>query len=232
MATDNRLNPQERIGFPTEYRKGFERFIFQDIVAKLKSLRENGRTLADIGCGCSQLERMIINRCAQRHSRLLLVDSEEMLSRLPSGQSLEKFVCRFPQCPRLFEKYTGKVDGIIVYSVLQHVFLESNIFDFIDSACRLLSEGGEMLLGDLPNLSMRKRFFSSSTGKRYHQRFTGKKSPPTAQLKLTQDKRIDDGVVFGILQRYRNSGYHSYLLPQDERLPMANRREDILIRKP
>lgn len=232
MATDDRLNPHERIGFPSEYRKGYERFIFQDIVRKLKSLRQSRRTIADIGCGYSPLERMIISRCAQKHSRLLLVDSEEMLSQLPSGQSLEKFACRFPECPRLFEKYSGKVDGIIVYSVLQHVFLEANIFDFIDSACRLLREGGEMLLGDLPNLSMRKRFFSSPRGKRYHQRFTGRKCPPTAQLKLTQDKKIEDGVIFGILQRYRNSGYDAYVLPQDESLPMANRREDILIRKP
>jgi hypothetical protein len=155
-----------------------------------------------------------------------------MLSRLPSRRSLEKFACRFPECPGLFRKYAGKVDGIIIYSVLQHVFLEKNIFDFIDAACRLLREGGEVLLGDLPNLSMRKRFFASPRGKLYHQKFTGKKGPPTAQRNLKQDKKIEDGVIFGILQRYRNSGYDSYLLPQDERLPMANRREDILIRRP
>lgn len=232
MALDSRLSPQERIGFPTEYRTGYERLIFQDLASKLKALRENGRILADIGCGCSPLELMIISRCLQRHSKLLLVDSEEMLSQLPNKNYVEKFACRFPECPRLFARYTAKVDGIIVYSVLQHVFLESNVFNFIDSACRLLKEGGEMLLGDLPNLSMRKRFFLSPRGKRYHQRFTGRKGLPTAQLRLTQEMKIDDGVIFGILQRYRNSGYHTYLLPQDDRLPMANRREDVLIRKP
>ena len=41
--------------------------------------------------------------------------------------------------------------------------------------------------------------------------------------------QIDDGVILGVLQRYRGFGYDSYLLPQNENLPFANRREDILI---
>jgi hypothetical protein len=47
-----------------------------------------------------------------------------------------------------------------------------------------------------------------------------------------ETKKIDDGVVFGILQRYRNFGFDTYLLPQNDNLPIANRREDILIKKP
>ena len=41
--------------------------------------------------------------------------------------------------------------------------------------------------------------------------------------------KIDDGVLFSILHRYRNSGFETYLLPQGEGLPLSNRREDILI---
>jgi hypothetical protein len=42
-------------------------------------------------------------------------------------------------------------------------------------------------------------------------------------------ERMDDSVVMSILSRFRNFGYETYLLPQDNRLPFANSREDILI---
>jgi hypothetical protein len=38
--------------------------------------------------------------------------------------------------------------------------------------------------------------------------------------------------LIAIPQRYKNFGFETYLLPQDERLPLSNRREDILIIKP
>lgn len=33
------------------------------------------------------------------------------------------------------------------------------------------------------------------------------------------------------MQRYRTAGYETYLLPQNKNLPMANRREDIIIER-
>ena len=42
----------------------------------------------------------------------------------------------------------------------------------------------------------------------------------------------DDAVVFAILSRARSSGFHGWVVPQDPSLPMANRREDILIARP
>jgi hypothetical protein len=39
-------------------------------------------------------------------------------------------------------------------------------------------------------------------------------------------------VVFAVLQRARAAGFHAYVLPQPAHLPLANRREDILIVRP
>jgi hypothetical protein len=39
-------------------------------------------------------------------------------------------------------------------------------------------------------------------------------------------------VVFALLQRARLAGFDAYVLPQDPALPMANRREDVLIIRP
>ena len=43
---------------------------------------------------------------------------------------------------------------------------------------------------------------------------------------------IDDGVVLGLVARMRAAGFHAFVVPQAPDLPMANRREDILIIRP
>ena len=45
-------------------------------------------------------------------------------------------------------------------------------------------------------------------------------------------EQIDDGIMIGLLARARNFGYDAYLVPQNSNLPMANRREDLLIVNP
>ena len=44
--------------------------------------------------------------------------------------------------------------------------------------------------------------------------------------------KIDDSVLIGLVLRARAAGFDAYLVPQPETLPMANRREDLVIRKP
>jgi hypothetical protein len=51
----------------------------------------------------------------------------------------------------------------------------------------------------------------------------------TAHENLNQ--KMDDTVIFSLMMRLRKFGCETYLLPQNPDLPMANRREDILIVK-
>jgi hypothetical protein len=44
--------------------------------------------------------------------------------------------------------------------------------------------------------------------------------------------QIDDAVLTGMVLRCRATGFDSYLLRQPDTAPMANGREDLLIRKP
>ena len=232
LAQNNDLSKYEKIGFPDSYRKGYEPIILEDIVSKLSALSAQNKIILDIGCGCSELVYLMIDLCQRNNSKLLLVDSEEMLSILPNKPFVEKIAGRFPDCFFHLEKYKDLVDAILVYSVVQHVFLEINLFNFIDKACTLLKDGGEMLIGDVPNISKRKRFFSSRAGVECHQKFTGTNEYPKVDFMTIEEGKIDDGVVFGILQRYRSFGLDSYLLPQNEKMPISTRREDILIKKP
>jgi hypothetical protein len=231
-ALDSSLSRHHKVGFPNSYREGKEEAIFDDIKSKLTSLQGRDKTVMDIGPGCSGLPLMIVDLCRQQGHSLILVDSEEMLSQLPDEPFLKKVAGYFPQCPGLVEEFNGKVDAILSYSVLHYVFAESNLWEFFDQSLALLAPSGEMLIGDVPNVSKRKRFFSSPQGVKFHQEFTHTQELPEVVFNRIESRQIDDGVIFSLLMRARQQGFDAYVVPQRNDLPMANRREDILIRRP
>ncbi len=165
LAKNDAMTSAEKIGFPPSYRTGFEDAILRDIVTKL-SLDKPNQLVLDIGCGCDLLADHVIDFCQTHSHQLLLVDSEEMLGQLNiAGKAWIKAIPgRFPQDQQMLEMYRNSLDAIIVYSVMQHVIMDSNPFTFVDKAVSLLKEGGRLLLGDIPNISKRKRFFSSNAG--------------------------------------------------------------------
>ncbi|HVF71494.1 MAG TPA: hypothetical protein VM940_07775 [Chthoniobacterales bacterium] len=233
LASDQSLTNYGKIGFPDSYRAGKEELIFDDIRLKLPNLAASGKTVLEIGPGCSGPAVMMIDWCRQRDHRLVLVDSEEMLSHLPNEPFITKFSGRYPdQCGPLFEAYRGKIDAIVCYSVLHYIFIETNLFDFLDHSLTLLADGGQMLVGDVPNQSKRRRFFSSTNGIKFHQAFTGTTGLPEVNFNEVDTGKIDDSVLIGLVLRARAAGYDAYLVPQPFNLPMANRREDLLICKP
>ena len=124
------------------------------------------------------------------------------------------------------------MDVVLIYSVLHYVYEDQPLFGFIDAALKLLAPGGEMLIGDIPNISKRKRFFDSDAGIDFHQAYTESRQVPTPQFNVLEPNKIDDSVILSIIMHARAAGFDAYLLPQGCKLPMANRREDILIRRP
>ncbi|MBM7866620.1 SAM-dependent methyltransferase [Heliobacterium gestii] len=233
LACDPSLTRYERIGFPNSYREGKEEDIFIDILGKLPNLAKNEKTVLDIGPGCSELPYMLIEQCRNRGHKLILIDSEEMLQLLPDEPFIKKIPACFPAgCRQFISEYVEKVDVILTYSVFHYVFAEMNPFDFLDSAISLLCNNGEMLIGDIPNISKRKRFFSSPTGVAFHRNFTGRNDTPEVRYNTIDFGEVDDSVLFSLMQRCRMFGCDAYLMPQADNLPMANRREDFLIKKP
>jgi hypothetical protein len=231
LAVTDGLSRYERIGFPDAYRAGREADIFRDIRSKLTNLENWNRTVLDIGPGCSDLPASLIEMCRTNEHTLILCDSAEMLTHLPDEPFLAKVPGRFPEDFTTAE-YAGRVDAILVYSVLQYVFVEGSVFDFVDACLELLAPEGQLLIGDIPNVSKRKRFFSSAEGARFHREFTGSTGAPEVWFNAVERSKIDDAVVLAILARARAAGFDAHVLPQAPDLPMANRREDILITRP
>lgn len=232
LAVDPSLSKYERIGFPDSYRQGFEADIFQDITSKLSCLHKSGKRVVDIGPGCSDLPHMVIDLCREQGHKLVLVDSDEMLGLLPNDSFIEKVGALYPNCPDMLSSYRGNVDVIICYSVLHYMVVDAPLFRFMDLSLSLLAPGGQMLIGDIPNISKRKRFFSSEAGIRFHQEFMKTTDVPNVVFNQIEHDQIDDAIVMSLLQRARAQGFDAYVLPQNSRLPMANRREDILITRP
>lgn len=232
LAQDKSLSKYEQIGFPDSYRQGHEAAIFADIRAKLPGLDKEHARVVDIGPGVSDLPRFLIQHCQERHAQLCLVDSPEMLAQLPDGSGIRKVEGLFPRNAEHLAGLKGTCDAVISYSVLHYAFVDTNLFGFLDAALALLAPEGRLLLGDIPNVSMRRRFFASSTGKAFHKAFMKVDSDPPVDFNRLEPGKIDDAVVFGLLERARAAGFHAYVVPQGAALPMANRREDLLFIRP
>ncbi len=233
LAKDETLSPHEKIGFPDSYRAGKEAVIFDDIKVKLSNLNKSGKTIIDIGAGCGALAFLLIEECLKNENTLVLIDSEEMLAHLPDDKGLIKIPAYYPNdCQDFLKEYEGRADAILTYSVLHYVFDEGNLFKFLDSTLGLLAVGGECLIGDVPNVSRRKRFFASPTGIKFHQDFMNTTDAPQVEFNRIETGQMDDAVLISLMMRARQAGFDAYVLPQTDDLPMANRREDIFIKRP
>jgi hypothetical protein len=233
LAMDERLSLHEKIGFPPAYREGFEGAIFDDILCKLPRLAsDEGLSVVDIGPGCAGLPRRLIDLCRERGHKLLLVDSPEMLDQLPDVPGVAKCAGLFPNNAEEVRRLGAPADAILCYSVLHYIYVDSNLFDFIDATVAMLAPGGRALIGDIPNHSKRRRFFATERGQAFHRAFTGTDAPYVVSYDTPSPGKIDDAVLMGLMQRTQAAGCDAYLLPQGAGLPMANRRDDLLLTRP
>lgn len=230
LALDESLSSYEKIGFPDSYRDGAEPTIVADIVGKLPALSTDRCRFLDIGPGCSGLPRMLLGLCEARGHEAVLIDSPEMLAQLPDAPRVTKLAGRFPDV--LAANALGAFDAILAYSVLHYVFDEGDVYGFLDAALALLAPGGSLLLGDIPNVSKRARFMQSAAGRQFHVDFTGRQERPPSALTDPPPGSLDDDVVLALVTRARAAGYDAYVTPLAPELPLANRREDIVMVRP
>jgi 2-polyprenyl-3-methyl-5-hydroxy-6-metoxy-1,4-benzoquinol methylase len=235
ISFDNYGKRAERLDDPTliagrlGIQKEDERNIAKDVLKKL-DLRASDSVL-DIGCNVGNL-------------LIPLSFSVKDITGIDHPSCLERLKMRFPTDPiRLIpgDFLDTQIDGtfskILCYSVLHYLKDEGEVLRFVDKCLSLLSEGGMVLLGDIPNQGVKRRFLNSARGKRFDGEWRelaarGPASTKKREILLdpdTETVQFDDDLVLEILGRYRGKGYHTYVLPQPPELPFGNSREDILI---
>ena len=233
LAQDETLSRHEKVGFPDSYREGKGEVILADILQKLTNLHQEKQVVVDIGAGCSDVPLLMIELCREHGHTYIPIDSQEMLDLLPDDSFIIKTPGYFPdECTALLDEYRGRVDVVLMYGVIQVVFMEGNIYRFMDQSLSLLADGGQLLVGDMANISKRKRFFSSRNGISFHQNFMETTDAPHVEFNVPEPAYMDDAVIISLLMRARAAGFDAYLVPQNADLPMANRREDLLFYKP
>jgi SAM-dependent methyltransferase len=232
LAKNKTLTSNEKIGFPDSYRNGFDNHILEDILSKLTNLNKTHLSILDIGPGCSDLSKLLIDFCESKNHKLVFNDSEEMLSFHDDKASFFKIAGMFPNSYNQICNVCNQYDVILCYSVFHYIFIEANVWEFLDKCLTLLKPSGQLLIGDIPNLSKRKRFFSSENGVKYHQEFMKTNEKPRVLYNTVEEKKINDTVLLSLVMRAQAAGFDAYIMPQGNKLPMHNRRDDILIIRP
>jgi hypothetical protein len=228
LATEDGLSPNERSGFPDAFRSTYTDTIYDDLCRKLPALSEAGAKIVDIGTGCSDLAVRISARARDLGQHLILVDHPEVLALRSDESHCVPVPGLFPLADDAM-RALACADVVIAYSVVQYIPDSRALRLFVESAAALLSPAGRLLVADIPNADMRQRFTGSARGREYHAAVWGPSRPADA---TPPGGVLSDAVLLDMVSRIRASGLHAWLVPQAQGLPMAPRREDLLIERP
>ena len=209
-----------------------ERLVVPDVESKLALAPDN--SLLEIGCGPGNLLIPLSFRVA----RAIGIDHPDVtaLARARFLDARVEFVAGcFPGAST-----EGPIDRVLVYAVLHYLPDMPAIFALLDAAVALLAPAGRLLLGDLPNSDRKRRFMSSPAGRAFEVEWQRRRAdeiakgpdPLSAIQGLPCVSSFDDATIMELVHRYRQQGFHVYVLPQPPELPFGHTREDILIVRP
>jgi SAM-dependent methyltransferase len=208
-----------------------ERKILPDITEKL--LLSPHDRLLDIGCGAGNL----LIPLSFLVGEVTGVDHPSCLDKLRSRYQAQNI--RLLPGNFLDMTIREQFDKILCYSVLHYLTDEQEVFRFASKARQLLSPGGRVLFGDVPNRSKKERFLGSEAGRNFErqwQELVGKKSDNEhPQFKLLSDPNLvqfDDELLLELCLRCRADALDAYILTQPPDLPFGNTREDLLVIRP
>ena len=205
------------------------RLIVPDVVKKL--LLKPTDSLLDIGCNCGQLTIPMSFLC----KKVVGVDGgviSRLRERITGIDNIFTIEGDFREV-QIDEKF----DCILIYSVLVYMDSYEDKLKFILKAADLLKPGGRLLVGDVINVSTKKRFENSEdfniVGKEYKKyknemnEEDEKKSNAHGPL---LENILDDEMLMRLLLDIRRAGYESFILPQDKDMPFGYTRQDILVK--
>jgi 2-polyprenyl-3-methyl-5-hydroxy-6-metoxy-1,4-benzoquinol methylase len=209
-------------------------FIVEDILLKLSP--KPNEILLDIGCGPGILMRQL----AENVASVIGVDHPSTIERAMAS-SLPANCSFIGGCwPNV--KLSGKVDCILAYSVIQYTGGRDQATSFVDACVEAVNVGGRILIGDVPNPDKLKRFLNSpkyaeiSAQYKTSVELDSKENTQSQDIKRELEAKIsqknnfiDDAFILSLMERLRKKGLDVFILPQDDRLPMSQSREDLLI---
>ena len=209
-------NATERVGRPNRAEL-IENQIFVDICEKVKLSTK--RNILDIGSGCGNLARSLIEFSLNSGSSVTFVDSTEVIEVL-KDENIEIARSQFKTVEGYFPDITRDLstdyDCIIAYSVMHYV---ENPKKFILGALRLLDENGVLLIGDIPNSDKKRRFMREGNQNYRFNRI----------WKTDFSRHYSERELGRYIRLIRKRGFEAYLIPQNNTFPHSGSREDLLV---
>jgi len=206
-----------------------ERLILPDVVSKLDL--KSTDSLLEVGCGLGNV-LIPLSYLAESATGIDHPDILDKLRERAPFQPLNLIGGNF-----LDIEIQDKFNKILVYSVLHCLSDFKEVVRFIEKAIKLISTGGRLLLGDIPNEDRKKRFMNSKEGKLFHKQWENmlhnSESGVIGQNPIIEEDQdlvsFDDVSILEILSFVRKSGFAAWIVPQPPELPFGRTREDILI---
>ena len=212
------------------FQKNSEKKIHIDVSKKLKINKND--TCLDIGCGVGAI-LLPLSKKTKHITGIDNINSINILRNRLKKKNVSLISGDFLKHDFKHKKY----NKIILYSVL-HVFENKfQVYRVINKALNLLKSGGVILIGDLPNISLKKKFLKSKYGKIFENKwnkFNKKKNGDKKAQKILKKNsiyqiKIDDEFIINLVKYFRKKGYNAYIFPQKKYLPFGHTREDIII---
>ena len=205
------------------------KYIIQDIYEKLSINKKDD--IFDIGTGDGE----IIANLSKKSKSATTIDSIEIINKIPKKKNVKYLKGNIHQKGKKIKK---KFDKILVYSVIQYFADIKEVITFINLCLSLLKKTGIILIGDIPNADMDKRYQNTIDYQTQRKIFEKKKSLNQSKIdkkffNLTIGKTIKftDKNLNYLLKRFNTINYESYILPQRKELPHSVKRVDLLIKK-
>tara|TARA_B100000029_G_scaffold362937_1_gene355965 strand:- start:483 stop:1223 length:741 start_codon:yes stop_codon:yes gene_type:complete len=219
------------------YWKKFEKKIILDIVKKL-SINEEDKLL-DVGCNVG-------------NQLIPLSFIAKEVYGLDHVKCIKKLKLRFPEIPSrnlisgnfLNLKIKKKFTKVLSYSVLQYLENKKEVFKFSDKILQILEKNGVAMLGDIPNKSMEKKFYSSRKGKVWLKNFHLLRSNSRKKTKFEnissylgnrkRDKfcvEINNELLSELVDRLKKKSRKVIRIKHGTEFALPSTREDIIIYK-
>ena len=106
-----------------------------------------------------------------------------------------------------------------------------SVYNFVDEAVNYLKPGGQLLVGDIHILNKCKIFFVIKTGIVSHKAFVNSDEQPQFVFFEFPTCAFDDSIILSDMFNLCINGFEAYTIPLVRDLPMASRKEDMLIVK-
>lgn len=208
--------------------------IVDDVKTKLGL--DRSQRLLEIGCNVG----LLLSPLAAEVNEAVGVDHPSLVAKYRE-LGVPKNVTLVPGCWPDVEVDRG-FDRILVCAVMQYLPGKEAALGFINACVDSLDPGGLLLLADLPNEDMRRRYLESSSGRRFSEEYDSLRERSRARetkgeyaardriySKGHMDIYLDDAFSLNLLKEMRLRGHDAFVLPQPQGLPFCFSREDILI---